>query len=124
MRTNDCLDQLTYAANIIMDTARTTSLRVAETARPLGIHDAEQDKDRMTALEARMRSLDSPSANPVEIIRMRNGIRVHVLVCSLVHGTVVLRQVAYAGVMGNSDPRQDAVKLYAQQLAENATAHR
>jgi len=40
-RTSDRLDQLAYTADIIMNTARTTSLRVAETARPSGIHDAE-----------------------------------------------------------------------------------
>jgi len=41
-----------------MDMARITFLQVAESARPSGIHVAEQDKDRMTALEARVRSLE------------------------------------------------------------------
>jgi len=58
-RTNDPLDQLAYVADIIMDTARTTSLCVAETIRPSGRHDAEQDKDRMTALETRVRSYET-----------------------------------------------------------------
>jgi len=116
-RTNDPLDQLAYAADIIMDTARTTSLWV-ETVRRLGLHDAEQDKDQMTALEARVGSLEAIGES--EVIRMRNDIRVHVLVCSLVHGTVT-RRVAYAGITGDSDPRQDAVNRLAPLNSQRKT---
>jgi len=51
--------------------------------------------------------------NSVEVIRTRDDTRVHVHVCSLIHGTLATRRIAHAGITENSGLRQDAVSCLA-----------
>jgi len=123
-RTNDHLDQLAYAADIIIDTARTTFLQVAETARPSGIHDAEQDKDWMTALEARVKFLEAGG----ESGRDNSDAQRHMRSRSRLQPRPRNRGHAASGLCWyhwrfESEVRRCESPCSAQQPAENATAH-
>jgi len=125
-RTNDCLDQLAYAADLIMDSSRNTSLWIAKTVRPSSIHNAEQVKDRMTVLEARMRSLEAISESGRSNLNAKRRTRSHSRLQSRPSGTVIPRRVGlcwYHWRFG-SETRRCEPRCSARQPAENATAHR